>query len=221
MKDEEQIFAALEEINSSLKELKKKTAPATDMSPIMQKIDALENSMKDIKITVPMGSLKDTIIQICDAIEEIKQIRREESPQVKHVYINVKEPLWWIMGAVSVILISIIICVHFYDKNQGLKEELESLKPNDIKYRFFKLSNLPLQELLKKDFKTSAECVAQIDNQYKKDANKIINFVLNREEELRKAVEAEELSRLKEAEAKEAAEEAKKLKKKADSLVKK
>lgn len=121
--------------------------------------------------------------------------------EVKNYSINVKEPLYWIGGAIVVMLICFVISFSLYQSKEKFENESAVKDWNYMKYKYLVLFG---------DYQTRSS-LKEFDKDYEKNWKKYDQQIIQREKELQEAAMA-----AKEAEIKAA--EAKKLKQRADSL---
>lgn len=212
MNIEEKLFAGIEELALKFDELKKSLGKRSDedaLKNIISKLDVIDEEVKQIKQAgqLPNGSIDDVKFQV----KELKKIMLEERPETVHRYVELKKGHWWIVGVASYFTVSLLLCFLLVNSNNSLKQEVNALKPNDYKYRYLKVGSFELIKT-KKNVVNTTDFLYWIDNQYNSDEQKIQEYVVGREESIRKAFEAAEIAKQKEAEAKVAREEAEKLK---------
>ncbi len=211
MNNEEKILAAIEEIAHQLGELKKNSGKSIDdesLATITSKIDAVYESLE--KRSSEMGITQGADSIILSEIKAIQQQIKAERPEVTHRYIEVKKPRSWVIGLVSYFLVSVVLCFLLVLSNINLKRELKAISPNDYKYRYLKLKSFRFDNF-KRGIKTTTDLLYLIDEQYINNEQDLKQYVLQRESEIRRAFEASEIAKQKEAEAKAAKAEAEKL----------
>lgn len=212
MNIEDRILVAIEEQALQFEELKKSLGKRSDedaLKNIISKIDAIDEGIKQPKQAgqLPNKSIEEINIQV----QELRRIMLEERPETVHRYIELKKPHWWIVGVASYFVISLLACFLLVKGNNSLKREVNALKPNDYKYRYLKVGSFELRSS-KKNIINTTDLLYWIDNQYNSDEQKIQEYVIGKEEAIRRAFEAAEIAKQKESEAKVAREEADKLK---------
>jgi hypothetical protein len=211
MNNEEKILAAIEEIAHQLSDLKKNSNKSIDdklLATITAKIDSinetLENRSSEVGVAQGSGS------NILSEIKAIQQQIAAKRPEVTHRYIEVKKPRSWVIGVFSYFLVTFVLCFLLVLSNINLKREVKAISPNDYKYRYLKLKGFRFDSF-KKGIKTTTDLLYLIDEQYINNEQDLKQYVLHRESEIRRAFEAAEIARQKEAEAKAAKAEAEKL----------
>lgn len=210
MNNEEKILAAIEEIAHQLSDLKKNSSKSIDnesLGTLTSKIDSINEALEK-------RSSEEGIAQESDSniLSEIKAIQQQIAarPEVTHRYIEVKKPRSWVIGVFSYFLVSFVLCFLLVVSNINLKREVKAISPNDYKYRYLKLKGFRFDSF-KKGIKTTTDLLYLIDEQYINNEQDLKQYVLQRESEIRRAFEAAEIARQKEAEAKAAKAEAEKL----------
>lgn len=220
MTTEEQILASIEAIGTTLEELKKASknnAPdnSAELTTLHEKLNAIEEKIGSFK---PNSSVdKPDFSQITKELDNISSSMRNVSyfmsmkqQETIHKYIPIEKPLQWILTAVIYFIVSIGLIFYLFDSKGKLQDRLTNAQANDIKYRFLKVKNDPITKFKTTNLTTS-DITSMLDAYYKTNANEINQFVLQREEDIRKAIEASEIAKQKEAEAKRAKEQADKL----------
>jgi hypothetical protein len=206
-------------IDSAINELiiyfKKQKQFFDDFKSSDQKIQNLENIL--LKMREYQDYNGSSLSKIAFENNQVFQIIKAKEEEKKPPSIAINELLYWILGVVGYIILSVVLCVFLIRGNLNLKAEVNSHYANDMKYRFFKLKEIPVYDI-QKSAKNSKDLTDIIDAYYKKNKKEVEEFVLTREDELKRAFEANELARQKIIEAKNAREDAIKLKRQADSL---
>lgn len=210
MNNEEKILAAIEEIAHQLSDLKKNSSKSIDnesLGTLTSKIDSINEALEKRSSEEGIAQEADSII-----LSEIKAIQQQIAarPEVTHRYIEVKKPRSWVIGVFSYFLVSFVLCFLLVVSNINLKREVKAISPNDYKYRYLKLKGFRFDSF-KKGIKTTTDLLYLIDEQYISNEQDLKQYVLHRESEIRRAFEAAEIARQKEAEAKAAKAEAEKL----------
>lgn len=79
--------------------------------------------------------------EISGLISQEKALIQNFKPtyEVKNVSVNVKEPLWWIFGAMVAVLISGCVCYGLYNTKEKYKLESETKDWNYMKYKYLQL----------------------------------------------------------------------------------
>ncbi len=216
MTNEEQILAAIEEIANQLNDLKKTiNRPANnaevDLSPISNKLDGMKEHLQ--KLNYASVSKESEFNRITESLRDLKNILSVKQNEVALRYIEVKQPHKWIIGTMAFFILNISVCFFVISRNQRLKDTIETIQPNDFKYRYLKLKSYGLNEL-RRDILNTYDLTTSIDEYYKENQKEINDYVIKREEEIRQIFEASQIAKQKEIEAKTAQEEAKKLKSK-------
>jgi len=109
--------------------------------------------------------------------------------------------------------LNISACFFVISRNQRLKNTIETIQPNDFKYRYLKLKSFNLNQL-RNDISNTYDLTTSIDAYYKENKKEIDDYVIKREEEVRQIFETSQIAKQKEIEAKTAQEEAKRVKSK-------
>ncbi|HCY00450.1 MAG TPA: hypothetical protein DG754_09955 [Bacteroidales bacterium] len=211
MNNEEKILAAIEEIAHQLGDLKKNSSKSIDnesLATLTSKLDAINETLE--KRSSEMGIAQGADSIILSEIKAIQQQIKAERPEVTHRYIEVKKPRSWVIGVVSYFLVSVVLCFLLVVSNVNLKREVKAISPNDYKYRYLKLKSFRFDSF-KTGIKTTTDLLYLIDEQYINNEQDLKQYVLQRENEIRRAFEASEIAKQKEAEAKAAKAEAEKL----------
>lgn len=154
-------------------------------------------------LTKAIESINSTQKEISGLISQEKALIENFKPavEVKNYSVNVKEPLWWIFGAMAAILISGCMCYGFYQSKEKYKYQSDLKDWNHMKYKYFVLFGTPeIQRSLK-----------AFDKEYKANWEKYDQQINKREQEVKEQNEADENARKNE-------EAARKLRQKADSL---
>lgn len=209
MTNEDQILAALEEIASQIGEIKKSTTnPEKDLANVSEKIGSIEELLhKEKQLSQTFSS---DIKTLKDYLNNIQQYFLVKQKEVIHNYIEVKKPYYWITGFITYFILSMLGLFLLVNTISNLKVQLRSSQLNDIKYRYLKIWNEPMSSL-KKIANNSTELIYVIDSYYNSDPEGFENYVLQREEQIKQALEASEIAKQKEAEARVASEKAMKL----------
>ena len=154
-------------------------------------------------LTKAIESINSTQKEISGLISKEKALIENFKPvvEVKNYSVNVKEPLWWIAGALAAILISGCVCYGFYETKEKYKLESETKDWNYMKYKYFEMFGTPETQRSLKAF----------NKEYQANWRAIDQQINKREQELKEATEAAENARKNE-------EAARKLRQKADSL---
>jgi len=210
MNKEDQILASIEELASQLSDLQKQKSSSNSESEnlISKKLIEIENSIKSNSQLV--NSHKSEIIR---HFNESKTCKPEDAFQetIKHQYIEIKHAKKWFTGFLCYFFLSIGLIVLLINQNKHTGDYLLSTQANDIKYRFLKVYNEPLANFKEVAFNTT-DLVNYIDANYNSDPTEFHAYVVNREGKIRMALEAEEIAKQKEAEAKAAQKNAQRLK---------
>jgi len=214
MTHEEQILAGIEEISNQLNELKRQQQNSVSKGTVNE--DFFTEKFNEIKEQIKVvfkfsNSSESEYGQIRQSIKNLQDIILSKQREVVHKYIEIKKPLQWILGIAFYFVVSVFAMLMFYDTNSDLKNELRRAQANDIKYRFLKIYNEPLSNL-KKYINNITDLVYGVDVKYNNDPASFKESVIQQEEKIRKAFEAAELAKQKEAEAKAAKAEAERLK---------
>lgn len=216
MAQDEMILVAIEEMAKQLSDLKKSNSNLEiDLTPINQKLAKFEeriNSVRDIVL-----DYANNINQLSNSIKSIDFTIKDERPTVKHTYLEVKKPYWWIIGIICYVLVSFSFCFYFYQNNEKLKTEAEFNKANSLKYRFIKLRGDKLLDIIKYA-KTTDELLYGYDEFFQKNQKEVEKYVIDKEEALKREFEASELAKQKQIEAKKAQQEAEQLKEKSENV---
>lgn len=214
MTKEEQILVGIEELVKQLNDVKKLTRRTDEKedevtTSICNRLQGIEESLSSIHKRNSTIDLQLDKIKI--SLDNTYATLSSKRSQVLHRYLEVKQPHWWIVGIASYFLVSLFTIFVLLIQAKDYKAELANTRPNDIKYRLLKIQNEPLSK-----FRNVATNTTQltyfIDSYYESDPTAVEEFVIKREEQVRKAFEAAELARQKEIEAKAAREEAERLK---------
>lgn len=213
MTNEEKTLAAIEEVGNQLNELKKtlgqnKEKVEIDLSPIIKKLSSIDEPLKELnrrQYTCEYG-----INQVSESLKNLRSRIEEKRSEVVHRVIEIKQPHWWIMGIASYFILSFGICFWLIQKNISLNEIILSKDANDFKYRYLKLKGYELNDL-RKEIRNTTELIHSMDYHYSKKKDEIRNYVIKREEELRRLFEANEIAKQKEIEAIKAKKEAQEL----------
>lgn len=143
--------------------------------------------------------------------EEVKGLISEEkrlvegfnpAVEVRHYSVNVKEPLYWIAGAILAIIIAFGVSFYLYHEKEQYKKESEHKDWNYMKYKYLMLFSDP---------RTTKE-LKKFDADYHQNWIDYDKKIIKRERELEEAARAAKQAELK-------AKEAEVLKQKADSLL--
>ena len=202
MTDETQLLTILEEVLKGIEELKKKQPKdgGNNFAPINDKLATIGAQISIIKQLADGNTSREEMRQMMARIDEIKQIRQKE---VKHVYVDVKNPLAWIIGAVLVIVLSSYISYYYYQKAEDYKYQSNKKDWNYMKYRYLEVYGSPGTQKEMKDF--------DVKYHYKTNYLYYDSLTIAREKK-------NNLEKQREAQANAAAAEAKRLQQQADSL---
>lgn len=216
MTNEEQVLAAIEEISNQLNDIKKGINRPTnntevDLTPISNRLDNMKENLQ--KLGYASISRESEFNRITESLRDLRNILSVKQNEVLHRYIEVKQPHKWIIGTVVFFVLNISTCFFVISRNQRLKDTIETIQPNDFKYRYLKLKSYNLNQL-RDDISNTYDLTTSIDEYYKENQKEIDDYVIKREEEVRQIFEASQIAKQKEIEAKTAQEEAKKLKSK-------
>lgn len=208
MTEESQILAILEEVLKELNDQKKKQPKESvdRQEEIQQKIASLEAQISTFCQQASKYATSNEVATMLFRIEEVKSIRQKE---VRHVYVNVKNPTVWIWTAISIMVISTCFSVLFYFRAKSIEEERDLYKQeseikdwNYMKYKYLVLFG---EEKL-------ASTLKGFDKEYEKGWKNYDKQTRKREKELYEAERARREAELK-------AGESKRLQKQADSLL--
>jgi len=213
MTTEEQIIAGIEELGKQVAEVKQicnKEVPKQeiDLSPLNKKLEAMEQYLSKLKENTT--SANSEITQLKSNINFYHAELQTKLPKVDHHYVEIKHSHYWIIGMATYFILSFVLTFFLYTSNRDYKIALEAAKVNDLKYRFLRVKNESLAKYIKTAYTTN-DLTTLLDTYYKKHPEEIERFVVEREEDIRKAIEANELAKQKEIEARQAQEEAEKL----------
>jgi hypothetical protein len=207
MTEESQILAILEQLLKGVEDLKKQQPREyVDKSGgIDQKITSLEAQISTFCKQAGKYATSNEVATMLSRIDEIKATRQKE---VRHVYINVKNPTIWIWTAIFIMVISTCLSVLFIYRAKKVEEERDFYKQeseikdwNYMKYKYLELFS---------DNNTVRNLKA-FDKDYKKGWREFDKQTRKREKELDEAERARKEAELK-------AGESKRLQKQADSL---
>lgn len=154
-------------------------------------------------------ALTDAIISVNATKEEMKGLISEEKKllnnfkptvEVKQMTVDVDltQPWYWVSAAILLLAISIGLNFHFYNKKEFYRIENAKKMPNYMKYKYIK-------------YYIDEGFIEKLDKDFKANFKEMNDKILQREEELFNAANAE-------AEAEQKAAEAERLRHVADSL---
>lgn len=214
MTNEEQVFVAIEEISNQINELKKSinrpiNSTEVDLTPISNRLDSMKEHLQ--KLGYASVSRESEFNRISESLRDLRNILSVKQNEVLHRYIEVQQPHKWIIGTVIFFILNISACFFVINRNIRLKNTIETIQPNDFKYRYLKLKSYNLNEL-RRDISNTYDLTSSIDAFYKENQKEIDEYVIKREEEIKQVFEASQIAKQKEIEARQAQEEAKKLK---------
>ena len=214
MNNDEIIIASIEELARNIEEIQKEIhflSPQKELSfePIISRFEGIEHSLSSIVRCVEHSYIKAN--QIDSQIKTLQNLSKTKIQNVVHQYIEIKNPMYWIFGFVFYILISIIVCGIIILYSNDIKAENEVLKANDLKYRFIKVYNAPISDL-KQIANTTTDWIYYVDSFYKNKKVSMEKYVIEKEELINKSLEAEQIAKFKQNEAKDAFNLSKKLK---------
>lgn len=176
---------------------------ANDPKKRQEEVEILQSAAESIKAT--SKDISGLISAEKGLIEGFKPVVEQ-----RNYSIDVKQPLWWIVGAMGVILLAFVVCFALYEKMDSYKQLSIERYDNDMKYRYMRSfgSKSTRKEML--EFSVHYD---QGDN-WQGYAEK----VNRREQEVRQAFEASKNAQLQEETAQKAKQEARRLREQADSL---
>jgi hypothetical protein len=213
MTNEEQILAGIEEIanqlNSIRRSFEKEIKPEGIDPDIKSKIDRMAETIYSMNIKGDTSG--EELKRIFSAIGSLNKVIQAEKPSVEHKYIQIRNPISWLIGMGIYFMITFSACLIVTLNNYQLRETIKFTEPSDYKYRYLKLKAYSFKNF-HKDIKNTNDLLYAIDDYYIENQEEVKEFVLRREYEIRQAFEAAEIAKQKEAEAKAAREEAEKLK---------
>jgi len=197
-----------------------------DNSEVLQKLDTIEvllmgnikgmeKIVKDANDPEKRAKEAEILIQaskdINSATKEIAGLVSKESTLIgnfnptvesKHYYINAKNPMWWIIATVFVMVASSFVCYEFYKEAKSQKAYSDNKFENFMKYRYLKVYGS--DQVLKE--------IKDLDKLYESDPQNIIDKTMERERKQRQAKDEAALAKVKQ-------QEAKQLKQHSDSLL--
>lgn len=162
----------------------KRQKEAEFLSDVRKQTESLNNEIKGL-----ISEEKRLIVGFNPAVE------------VRHYSVNVKEPLYWIAGAILAIMLSFGVSFYLYQRMEKYKKESEHKDWNYMKYKYLMLFSDP---------RTTKQLKA-IDADYNQNWQEYDKAIRKRERELEEAARATREAELK-------AKEAAALKQRADSL---
>lgn len=211
MNNDEKILVTIEEVAHQVEEIKKNLGKSNDdvsLKTLISKIEGIEEKIKKAGRSDHLPN--SNIDEMHMLLKELKTAFYAERPRVIHKYIEVNKPHWWIVGGASYFIISLALAILLVFNNSNLKQKVRAMQSNDYKYRYLKLEGFEFHRG-KNSISNSTELVYLIDVQYNENEEAIKEYVNHREEEIRRAFEAAEIAKQKEAEAKAAREEVERL----------
>lgn len=196
--DEKKINQLLENIEIFME------STAKNNERILEELNGIKNEPKTAQI---LAESEKTVKRLSDEISGLilaeKRLVEGFKPvvEVRQYSVNVKEPLWWIIGAVFVMVACIFVSYSLYDSKEQYKQESELKDWNHMKYKYLELFGDPQTRRSLKEFNAD----------YGKNWKTYDQQIIKRERELDEAAKAAKEAQLK-------ATEAKKLQQRADSL---
>lgn len=220
MTNDEIIIASIEELAKNIEEIQKELhffspPKGTDLEPLISKFDTIEKALFTIVNCSELAYNKTN--QIDNQVKVMHNMFKTKLPRVVHKYIEIKKPVYWIYGVLAYFLFSLSICVVLVFENHKLAVESDSLRANDLKYRFIKVYNVPILDL-QKIASTTTDWIYYVDSNYKNKKSSMEKYVNEKEDLILKAFEAEQLARIKQNEANDAFNLTNKLKKESNSI---
>lgn len=196
-------------LQANIAKMNKIVAEANDPQKKAEEAQILIKASQEISSV--SNELKKSNLSLKNAIEGFKP-----TVEVRQMQVDVKKPLFWILGAVFVMIICGLTTYHFIQENSNLEAKNAKLRKVDMKYRYLKVATF----INVKKFENTKDLTAAMDDYYSRNPNEVDSTVYAKEKQIREAFEAQELARQQEAAANQALEEAKRAKQKADSLKK-
>lgn len=201
----------MEELNEKMEQLQAMLeANISKMNKIVS--EEHQKTFKEVEILNESAKRLNTSINDFESkITLLDEVIADFSPsvEVKHYSIDVKNPLYWILGAIAAILISFLVCLNYYNQKEAekaLKEEYkQSADMKDWNYMKYKYLLLFGSESIQKTLK-------DFDKVYDKNYVEFDKKIIKREYELKAAARARDEANIR-------AKEAKALKQRADSLM--
>lgn len=102
-----------------------------------------------------------------------------------HRVIEIKNSHWWIIGIASYIVISIFTVSMLIHSISNLKLQLNNSIDSDFKYRFLRVRSMDTN-FIRKNYSSTTDLVYDIDSYYSNNKEKVQQYVLRREEEIRR-----------------------------------
>lgn len=216
MNNEEQVLAVLEEMASQIEEIKKtisKPSQTDDLQPFIETLKKVLSASDTLYNKFLYTENK--FDNVTYALNQLKNISERKQKEIVHRVIEIKNSHWWIIGIASYIVISIFTVSMLIHSMSNLKLQLKNSIDSDFKYRFLRVRSMDTN-FIRKNYSNTTDFVYDIDSYYSNNKEKVQQYVLRREEEIRRFNEANAIAKQKELEAKRAREEAEKLKEKID-----
>jgi hypothetical protein len=213
MNNEDIILAAIEELANEVKGLKNnsKTIEPEIFSLALMKIEAIEEVITQPKPKATPSPTVGLVKETHRIVNDLQETILKKRPEITHKYIEIRNSKRWLIGVGAYVLITLIACIALVTNNISLKQNVKSIEPYSYKYRYLKLSGLELSRFIKSNISNTTDIVYLVDDHYQKNETEVKEYVIKTEEAIRKAFEAAEIAKQKEAEAKAARAEAERL----------